>query len=74
MSIMIFVIDDDLTPKERFEEHYGKLYIMLTDCSMSPPDPRNAFDWVVLHALRVDNTEGIREEMQELLNRIFDGN
>lgn len=67
-----FVIDDDLTPKERFEEHYDRLCIMLTDSSMSLPDPRNAFDWVVLYSLRTDNSEEIREEMQNLLNRIFD--
>lgn len=66
-----FVIDDDLTPKERFEEHYDKLCVMLTDCSMSPPNPRNAFDWVVLYALKADNSGEIRAEMQELLNRVF---
>ncbi|MGN0182388.1 MAG: hypothetical protein ACI4DP_08295, partial [Candidatus Ornithomonoglobus sp.] len=66
-----FVFDDSLTPKELFEEHYDKLCVMLTDCGMSLPDPRNVFDWAVLHALRKDNYESADEELKALLNKVF---
>lgn len=66
-----FVFDDELTPNQLFEEHYDKLCVMLTDCGMSLPDPRNVFDWAVLHALRKDNYEEMNEELREVLNRVF---
>ncbi len=67
-----FVYDDDLSPEERFGEHYSKLRIMLLECGMSPPDPRNVFDWAALYAVKMNNGEEIRGEMQELISRIFD--
>lgn len=67
-----FVFEDDLSPEESFEEHYDKLCIMLTDCGMALPDPRNIFDWAVLRSLRKDNHDDIGSELKDLLNRIFD--
>lgn len=67
-----FVFDDDLTPQERFGEHYDRICIMLTDCAMAQPDPRNVFDWAALYALKMNNSDQISSEMQELINRIFD--
>lgn len=66
-----FVIEDELTPAERFGEHYDRLCIMLTDCGMALPDPRNVFDWAALYAVKMNNSEEIRDEMQELMSRIF---
>lgn len=66
-----FVLGDELTPAERFGEHYDRLCIMLTDCAMALPDPRNVFDWAVLYAVKMNNSEEIRDEMQTLMSRIF---
>ncbi len=66
-----FVIDDELTPAERFGEHYDRLCIMLTDCGMALPDPRSVFDWAALYAVKMNNSDEILGEMQELVSRIF---
>ena len=66
------IIDDDLPPEEMFKEHYERLCIMMTDCGFALPDPRNVFDWAALYAIRMSNSEEIRDEMQKLINKIFD--
>ncbi len=67
-----FVDGDSLPPRERFEEHYDRINIMNIDCGMSRLDPRNVFDWAVLYAVKMNNENEIRCELQELVQRIFD--
>lgn len=69
-----FVYNDKLSPAERFGEHYERLRIMLTDCGMSPPDPRNVFDWAALYAVKMNNSDEIHGEMKALIESIFEGN
>ncbi len=69
-----FVYNDKLSPAERFGEHYERLCIMLTDCGMSPPDPRNVFDWAALYAVKMNNSDEIHGEMKALTERIFEEN
>lgn len=69
-----FVYNDELSPAERFGEHYERLRIMLTDCGMSPPDPRNVFDWAALYAVKMNNSDEMHGEMKALIENIFDEN
>lgn len=62
---------DDLTPEERFTEHFDRICTMLLDCGMSMPDPRNAFDWVALYAIKMNHQEAMSEELEILLEKIF---
>lgn len=67
-----FVYNDELSPAERFGEHYERLRIMLVDCGMSPPDPRNVFDWAALYAVKMNSSDEIHGEMKALIESIFE--
>ncbi len=67
-----FVFENNLSPEDSFKEHYNRICIMLTDCGMALPDPRNVFDWAVLYSLKKDSHDSIDSRFKELLDRIFD--
>lgn len=67
-----YILDEDLTDEERFEEHYWRLNSMLNDCGMSKIDPRNVFDWLILYCLKSSDDEAMSERMQAVLNVIFE--
>ncbi len=64
--------DEGLTEEEMFGEHYDRINIMLDECGFSPLDPRNVFDWVVMYAIKMNNTEFMADELQGLLDKIFE--
>lgn len=71
----VFMYDDvDLSPEDVFEEHFDKLSLMLNECGMAVPDPRNVFDWAALYSIRMssDDEDEIGGAMKELINVIFD--
>lgn len=67
-----YILDEDFTSEERFEEHYWRLNSMLNDCGMSKMDPRNVFDWLVLYCLKSSEEEAMSERMQGVLDVIFE--
>lgn len=67
-----YILDEDLTDEERFEEHYWRLNSMLNDCGMSKIDPRNVFDWLILYCLKSSEDEAMSDRMQAVLNVIFE--
>ena len=67
-----YLLDEDLTDSERFEEHYWRLNAMLNDCGFSRLDPRNVFDWLVLYCIKSSDDETMNERMQTALHAIFD--
>lgn len=67
-----YILDEDFTGEERFEEHYWRLNSMLNDCGMSKMDPRSVFDWLVLYCLKSSEDEGMSERMQAVLDLIFE--
>ena len=69
-----FIYNDELSPAEQFGEHYERLCIMLTDCGMSTPDPRNMFDWAALYAIKMNNSDEMHGEMKALIESIFEEN
>lgn len=66
-----YILDEDLTDLERFEEHYWRLNSMLNECGMSRLDPRNIFDWLVLYSLKSSDDYAMSERLQEILDIIF---
>lgn len=67
-----YILDEDFTDEERFEEHYWRLNSMLNDCGMSKIDPRNIFDWLILYCLKSTEDEAMSDRMQAVLNVIFE--
>lgn len=63
--------EDQLSPEELFEEHFDRICIMLYDCGMALPDPRNLFDWVALYSIKMNHDEAMSDELQAILSRIF---
>jgi hypothetical protein len=66
-----YLLDEDFTDEERFEEHYWRLNSMLNDCGMGKIDPRNVFDWLILYCLKSSEDEAMSERMQTVLDIIF---
>jgi hypothetical protein len=67
-----YLLDEDMSDLERFEEHFWRLNAMLTDCGFGRIDPRNVFDWLILHCLRSGDDESMSDRMQAVLDVIFD--
>ena len=62
------------SPAERLEEHAWNLDLMLHECGMSPLDPRNPFDWLILYSLRSDGEEeAMRDRLTAVLTALFPG-
>ncbi|HIY16303.1 MAG TPA: hypothetical protein H9839_03125, partial [Candidatus Intestinimonas stercorigallinarum] len=62
------------SPAERLEEHTWDLDLMLHECGMSPLDPRNPFDWLILYSLRSDGEEeAMRDRLTAVLTALFPG-
>jgi len=66
-----YLLDEDLTDEERFEEHYWRLNSMLNDCGFGRLDPRSVFDWLVLYCLKSSDEEAMGERMESVLSVIF---
>lgn len=64
--------DEGLTEEEMFGEHYERINIMLNDCGFSPLDPRNVFDWLIIYAIKMSNSEFMTDELQGVLDKIFE--
>ena len=64
--------EDYITPEERLETHCWRIDMMLDACGMGRLDPRNAFDWLILYSLRVDEDSAMDERMEAVLGRLFD--
>ena len=63
--------EDYLSVRERLENHWWVLNAILLDCGMSPLDPRNATDWLVLYALTADGDESMSERMEHVIEHLF---
>lgn len=66
-----YLLDEDLSDTERFEEHYCKLNSLLHDCGMAYLDPRNTFDWLIIFSLRSDEDTPMSEKIEKTLRIIF---
>lgn len=68
-----FLYDDELTPEESFGEHYRRICLILSECGYAMLNLNNPFDWIVLYAIKMSNTDVMADEMQAILNKIFNG-
>lgn len=62
--------EEYLTPKERFEEHWWRLNLIMDDCGMNPLDPRNAFDWLILYAVS-SAEDSMSSRMESVMAALF---
>lgn len=65
--------EEYLTPKERFEEHWWRLNLIMDDCGMNPLDPRNAFDWLILYAVS-SGKDSMSSRMESVMAALFKAN
>jgi hypothetical protein len=69
--------EDELTPQERFFEHYWTLNNYLNSFGLSPLDPRNMFDWLVLYSMKTneernEEAPGADQRLTDMIMLIFD--
>lgn len=56
-----------------FRSAYARINMMLTNCGFRRLDPRNAFDWVILYCIRVNNTDPVScQPLNERLSQVLD--
>ena len=59
-----------------FRSSYMRLNQMLVSCGYGMLDPRNAFDWIVIYCMRVENEsvsmDGLNERLSHVLEVLFD--
>lgn len=68
--------EEELTPKERFFEHYWLLNNYLGSFGMAPLDVRNVFDWLVLYSIKSnedlrEDAPGADQRLAEMMKLIF---
>lgn len=66
--------DFNLTAEEMFESSLLRMNRMLADCGYGQLDPRNAFDWIALYCMRIDDDadmEGLNERLSNVLDILF---
>ena len=63
--------EEYISAEELLEEHSKRLGRMLTDCGMSPVDPRNPFDYLILYCLKPDGDDFMSERMEQIVQELF---
>ena len=64
--------EEYISAEEVLEEHSKRLGRMLTDCGMSPVDPRNPFDYLVLYCLKPEGDDFMSERMEQMVQALFE--
>lgn len=62
--------EEYVSPRERLEDHWVTLNVLLTDCGMPTLDPRSPMDWLVLYALTAEE-ESMSQRMEQVVDEIF---
>ena len=57
--------------EQQTSDHWWTLNAILHDCGMAALDPRNAFDWLVLYAISVEDDEPMSERMEQVIDELF---
>lgn len=65
--------EDYVTPEERLEDHWWTLNAILSDCGMTPLDPRNASDWLILYSIAAED-EPMSQRMEQVVEHMFADN
>lgn len=63
--------EEYLTDEQRLDEHWWRINLILNECGMNELDPRNAYDWLVLYSLNTNDTIGMNEKMEQVIQFLF---
>lgn len=63
--------EDYVTPDELWEQRCRSINRMLTESGMARIDPRNAFDFLVLYAIRPQEEWLMSEKMEEIVRQLY---
>ncbi len=64
--------DEPESLEDRVADHWVVLNAILDDCGMARLDLRNAFDWLVVYAVAVEDDEAMSERMERVISTLFD--
>lgn len=66
-------IDEEyLTSREVLEEHCRRINEIMEECGMSPMDPRNPFDYLVLYCLKPCGDDDMSGRMEQIVQELFE--
>lgn len=57
--------------EEVIENHCNRMNQMLRECGMSPIDPRNMFDYLILYCLRPEDKIFMSERLEEVIEELY---
>ena len=63
--------EEYLTDEQRLDEHWWRINLILNECGMNELDPRNAYDWLFLYSLNTNDTIGMNEKMEQVIQFLF---
>lgn len=63
--------EEDISPDEFLEFHCKNMNKMLNECGMGRIDPRNAFDFLILYAIRPEKEAFMSERITEIVNELY---
>ena len=58
--------------EDRVRDHMVIINAIMDDCGMARLDMRNAFDWLVLYSVAVEDDEGMSDRMEAVIGDMFD--
>ena len=64
--------EEYLTSAEVLEEHCRRINHMMEACGMSPMDPRNPFDYLVLYCLKPQGDDDMSLRMEQIVQELFE--
>lgn len=63
--------EEYLTSREILEGHCRRINQMMEECGMSPMDPRNPFDYLVLYCLKPLDDDDMSLRMEQIVQELF---
>lgn len=55
----------------KHKNKWWRINLILNECGMNELDPRNAYDWLVLYSLNTNDTIGMNEKMEQVIQFLF---
>lgn len=67
-----FFEEEEESLEDRVSDHWVVLNAILADCGMAQLDLRNAFDWLIMYAIAVDDDEAMSERLEAVIEALYD--
>ena len=71
-NAVLFYFEWEESFEDRVRDHMVIIDAIMDDCGMARLDMRNAFDWLVLYSVAVEDDEGMSDRMEAVIADMFD--